>query len=306
MNLSVLLVARTPGLLLKNPVMTASGTFGYGTEYPHPFDIQELGAIVCKGTTLKPREGNPLPRVAETPAGMLNAIGLQNIGLESLLRGKAPVWAGWRVPVVVNIAGETEAEYAEIAAGLEGVKGISAIEVNISCPNIRAGGAEFGAEPAPAARVVGAVRAVTGLPLLVKLTPNTGNIVKVAEAVENAGADALTVANTLKGMAIDVVRRRPVLGNSSGGLSGPAIRPVALYLVWQVAGAVSLPVIGCGGISTARDALEFLMAGARAVQVGTANLTSPEAPIEVLRGIESFLEKEGVRDIADIIGAARR
>lgn len=304
-SLSVELVACEPGLRLKNPVMTASGTFGYGTEYPHPFDIQELGAIVCKGTTLKPRDGNPLPRVAETPAGMLNAIGLQNIGLDALLRDKASVWAGWRVPVIVNITGETEAEYAEVASKLEGVKGISAIEINISCPNIKAGGAEFGAEPAPAARVVKAVRSVTGLPLLVKLMPNTGNIVKVAEAVESAGADALTVSNTLKGMVVDIDRRCPVLGNLSGGLSGPAIRPVALYLVWQVAGAVGLPVIGCGGIGTARDALEFLMAGARAVQVGTANLTNPEAPMEVLRGIESFLEKEGIKDIKEIIGAAR-
>jgi dihydroorotate dehydrogenase (NAD+) catalytic subunit len=237
---------------------------------------------------------------------MLNAVGLQNIGLEALIREKAPVWADWRVPIVVNIAGGTVAEYAEIASALDGVKGVSAIEVNISCPNIRAGGAEFGAEPAPAARVVEAVRAATRLPLLVKLTPNTGKIIEVAEAVKSAGADALTVANTLKGMAIDTGQRRPVLGNLSGGLSGPAIRPVALYLVYQVAGAVSLPVIGCGGISTSQDALEFLMAGASAVQVGTANLTTPEAPWKVLRGIEQFLEKEGVKDIKEIIGAARR
>jgi len=217
-NLAVEIVARAPGLRLQNPVMTASGTFGYGTEYPHPFDIQELGAIVCKGTTLKPREGNSLPRVAETPAGMLNAIGLQNIGVDALIRDKAPVWAGWRVPVIVNIAGETEAEYAEVAERLEGVRGVSAIEINISCPNVRAGGAEFGTEPVSAAKVVKAVRRETALPLLVKLIPNTCNIVKVAEAVSNAGADALTVANTFKGMVIDVGRRRPLLGNSSGGL----------------------------------------------------------------------------------------
>ncbi|MDD5289548.1 MAG: dihydroorotate dehydrogenase, partial [Dehalococcoidales bacterium] len=250
-NLSVELVARAPGLRLKNPVMTASGTFGYGTEYLHPFDIQELGAIVCKGTTLKPREGNPLPRVAETPAGILNAIGLQNIGVDALLREKAPVWTGWRVPVIVNIAGETEAEYAKVAAKLEGADGISAIEVNISCPNVRAGGAEFGAEPEAAAKVIKTVRSETGLPLLVKLVPNACNIVQVAEAVVRAGADALTVSNTIKGMVIDVGRRRPLLGNISGGLSGPAIRPVALYLVWQVAASVGVPVIGCGGISTA-------------------------------------------------------
>ncbi len=306
MDLSVSLVARKPGLKLKNPVMTASGTFGYGTEYDHPFDIQELGAIVCKGTTLEPWEGNPQPRVAETPSGMLNAIGLQNIGLKALLRDKAPVWAGWNVPVLVNIAGETVSEYAQMASELDGVAGVSAIEVNISCPNVRTGGAEFGTEPASAARVVEAVRAATGLPLLVKLTPNTADIVKVAEAVASAGADALTVINTLKGMAVDVNRRSPVLGNISGGLSGPAIKPVALFLVYQVAGAVAVPVIGCGGISTAQDAIEFLMAGASAVQVGTANLTSPDAPFEVLRGIEQFLEKEGVKHISEIIGAVRR
>lgn len=305
-TVKVNLAVESAGLKLKNPVMTASGTFGYGTEYPHSFDIQELGAIICKGTTLKPREGNPLPRVAETPSGMLNAIGLQNIGVDALIRDKASVWSGWRVPVIVNIAGEIEAEYAKVASKLEGVKGISAIEVNISCPNVKAGGAEFGSEPESAARVVKAVRAETRLPLLVKLIPNICNIVKVAAAVENAGADALTVANTLRGMVIDVNRRRPLLGNSSGGLSGPAIRPVALSLVWQVAGATSLPVIGCGGISTASDALEFLMAGACAVQVGTANLTSPESPMEIIEGIRSFLEKEGVRDVSEIIGAARR
>ena len=306
MELSVSLVNREPGLRLKNPVMTASGTFGYGTEYHHPFDIQELGAIVCKGTTLEPREGNPQPRVVETPSGMLNAIGLQNIGLEALLREKAPVWAGWQVPVLVNIAGETVVEYARLASELNGVAGVSGIELNISCPNVRVGGAEFGAEPASAARVVKAVRAVTGLPLLVKLTPSTADIVKVAETVVSAGADALTVSNTLKGMAIDINRRSPVLGNISGGLSGPAIKPMALHLVYRVVEAVAVPVIGCGGISTARDAIEFLMAGASAVQVGTANLTEPDTPLEVLRGIERFLKKEGVANIKEIIGAAHR
>ena len=286
-------------------MLTASGTFGYGTEYCHLFDIERLGAIVCKGTTLEPREGNPQPRIAETACGVLNAIGLQNIGASSLIKEKAPVWAGWRVPVIVNIAGETVTQYARLAGWLDGVAGVSAIEVNISCPNVTAGGAEFGSEPGPAARVTGAVREATSLPVLVKLTPNTADIVKVARAVAGAGADALTLVNTLKGMVIDVNRRRPLLGNVTGGLSGPAIKPVALAMVYEVAGAVKIPVIGCGGIATANDALEFIMAGASAVQVGTAGFANPRAPLEVVEGIEEFMRKEGITDIAELIGAAR-
>ena len=305
-NLSVELAPRHPtGLLLANPVMTASGTFGYGTEYSHLFDIQRLGAIVSKGTTLKPREGNPQPRIAETACGVLNAIGLQNIGAEALIRDKAPVWAGWQVPVIVNIAGDTIDEYARLAGRLDGVAGISALEVNIGCPNIKVGGAEFGASPESAARVTTAVKAATSLPVLVKLTPNTEDITKVARAVARAGADAISLINTIKGMAIDTTRRRPLLGNISGGLSGPAVKPVALYMVYQVAGAVDVPVVGCGGIATAGDALEFLMAGASAVQVGTASLSNPQAPLEVLEGIERFMAKEGVADITELIGLAR-
>jgi dihydroorotate dehydrogenase (NAD+) catalytic subunit len=285
--------------------MTASGTFGYGTEYSHLFDIQRLGAIVSKGTTLKPREGNPQPRIAETACGVLNAIGLQNIGAEALIEEKAPVWTGWQVPVIVNIAGETIDEYARLAGRLDGVAGISALEVNIGCPNIKAGGAEFGASPESAARVTTAVKAATSLPVLVKLTPNTEDITKVAIAVARAGADAISLINTIKGMAIDTTRRRPLLGNIGGGLSGPAVKPVALYMVYQVAGAVDVPVVGCGGIATAGDALEFLMAGASAVQVGTASLSNPQAPLEVLEGIERFMEKEGVADITELIGAAQ-
>jgi len=307
MNLSVQLAPKHHrGLLLANPVMTASGTFGYGTEYSHLFDIQKLGAIVCKGTTLEPWDGNPQPRVAETACGVLNSIGLQNIGVKALIKDKAPVWAGWRVPVIVNIAGETIDEYAKVAGELEGVAGVSAIEVNISCPNIKAGGAEFGAEPESAASVVAAVKAVTSLPVLVKLTPNTSDIVRVAVAVAEAGADAISLINTLKGMVIDITQRRPLLGNITGGLSGPAIKPVALYMVYQVAGAVEIPVIGCGGITTSGDAIEFIMAGASAIQVGTANLTNPRAPLEVLEGIEKFMEKEGIGDIGELIGVARR
>jgi len=305
-NLSVELAPRHPtGLLLANPVMTASGTFGYGTEYSHLFDIQRLGAIVSKGTTLKPREGNPQPRIAETACGVLNAIGLQNIGAEALIRDKAPVWAGWQVPVIVNIAGDTIDEYARLASRLDGVAGISALEVNIGCPNIKVGGAEFGASPESAARVTTAVKAATSLPVLVKLTPNTEDITKVAIAVALAGADAISLINTIKGMAIDTTRRRPLLGNISGGLSGPAVKPVALYMVYQVAGAVDVPVVGCGGIATAGDALEFLMAGASAVQVGTASLSNPQAPLEVIEGIERFMDNEGVADITELIGAAR-
>ena len=305
-NLSVELAPKhRTGLLLANPVMTASGTFGYGTEYSHLFDIQRLGAIVCKGTTLKPRDGNPQPRIAETSCGVLNSIGLQNIGVKALIKEEAPVWAGWQVPVIVNIAAETIADYAQLAEKLDGVAGIRAIEVNISCPNIKAGGAEFGANPKSAAEVTAAVKRATSLPVLVKLTPNTDDIAKVAVAVASAGADAISLINTLKGMVIDTARRRPLLGNITGGLSGPAIKPVALYMVYEVAGAVDLPVIGCGGITTASDAIEFIMAGASAIQVGTASFTSPRAPLEVLEGIERFMDKEGIEDITELIGAAR-
>ncbi len=307
MNLSVQLAPRhEQGLMLANPVMTASGTFGYGTEYSHLFDIQQLGAIVCKGTTLEPRDGNPQPRLAETACGVLNSIGLQNIGVNALIKEKAPTWASWRVPVIVNIAGETIDDYAQLAGKLDGVAGISAIEVNISCPNIKAGGAEFGANPESAAEVTAAVKAATSRPILVKLTPNTSDIAKIAMAVAEAGADAISLINTLRGVAIDITRRRPLLGNITGGLSGPAIKPVALYMVYEAAGAVEVPVIGCGGITNASDAIEFIMAGASAIQVGTASFTNPRAPLNVLEGIEQFMKKEEIKDITELIGAARR
>ncbi len=306
MNLSVQLAPKHPqGLLLANPVMTASGTFGYGTEYDHVFDIQKLGAIICKGTTLEPREGNPQPRLAETASGLLNSIGLQNIGVKALIKEKAPIWAAWRVPVIVNIAGENINDYTRLAGELDGVAGISAIEVNISCPNIKAGGAEFGAKPRSAARVTSAVKAATALPIIVKLTPNTGNIVEVAAAVANAGADAISLINTLKGMAIDINKHQPCLGNVAGGLSGPAIKPVALHMVYAVAGAVDIPIIGCGGIATARDAIEFIMAGASAIQVGTTSFANPRAPLDIIEGIEEFMRKEGIEDVNEIIGVAR-
>lgn len=307
MDLSVRIAPGNPrSLLLKNPVMTASGTFGYGTEGTHLFDINELGAIVCKGTFMNPRQGNPQPRIAETPSGMLNAIGLEGIGIDAVIREKAPVWAEWEVPVIVNIAGETVEEYAAIAEKLDTVKGIGGIEVNISCPNVHTGGAEFGVHPETAVAVTRAVRKATSLPVIVKLTPNTSEIKAVAAAAAEAGADALTLINTLKGMAIDIYSRKPVLGNVTGGLSGPAIKPVALYMVYEVSRTVDIPVIGCGGIASATDALEFIMAGASAVQAGTAGFSDPYCHIEIIRGIETFMAEKGIENISDIIGAARQ
>ena len=304
-NLSVQLAPQTKrGLLLANPVMTASGTFGYGTEYAEAIDIQRLGAIICKGTTLKPRPGNPQPRLWETASGVLNSIGMENIGIDALIREKAPLWAIWKVPVIVNILGETIEDYAKLAKRLDKVAGVSGIEVNISCPNISAGGMEFGASPKSAAGVTAAVKAKTTLPVIVKLSPNVTDITEIACAVAEAGADAISLINTLKGMAINTASRKPVLGNVSGGLSGPAIKPVALYMVYQVARKVKVPVIGCGGIATANDALEFIMAGASAVQVGTANFANPCTPLDIIDGIERFMKKGGIRRITELIGAA--
>jgi len=285
--------------------MTAAGTFGYGIEYSQLVDIRKLGAIVCKGTTLKPWEGNPQPRLVETASGLLNSVGLQNIGVEAVVKDKAPVWAGWQVPVIVNIAGETVEEYAKVAARLEGVAGISGIEVNISCPNVASGGLEFGTNPKAAAEVTAAVKAVSSLPVMVKLSPNVTDIGEIASAVGQAGADAITLINTVRGMAIDANRDNSVSGNIIGGLSGPAIKPIALYAVYRVAGIVDVPIIGCGGISCADDALEFIMAGASAVQVGTANLTNPQAALDVLEGIEQFMTARGIQSLKDITGIAR-
>jgi len=292
------------GLLLANPVMAASGTFGYGLEMAKELDIQRLGAIVCKGTTLRRRRGNPQPRTVETPAGMLNSIGLQNMGVEALIRDIAPIWATWRVPVVVNIAGGSIEEYARLARRLDGVPGVSGLELNISCPNV-ATGMEFGSSPQMAGAVTAAVRRETTLPVIVKLTPNVSDIVSVARAAADVGADALTLTNTFPAMAIDVKSRRPALGWIFGGLSGPALKPIALRLVYQTAAAVDVPVIGCGGIMTGLDAMEYIMAGATAVQVGTATFINPRATLDVLEGIERFMEEEGVGDIHELIGAAR-
>jgi len=304
-DLRVQLAPRHPkGLILSNPVMIASGIAGYCGEYAEIVDIQKLGAIVCKGTTLMPKDGNAQPRLMETAGGLLNSIGLENIGVDALIGEKAPVWAGWRVPVIINVAGETIDEYVAVTGKLEGVPGISGIELNISCPNVSAGGIEFGVDPELAARVTSAVKAATSLPVIVKLSPNVTDIKEIALAAEEAGADAISLINTLKGMAIDIDQRKPCLGNIAGGLSGPAIKPVALYMVFEAARVVRIPVIGCGGIACAEDALEFIMAGATAVQIGTAILTNPQLGLDVLEGIESFMRQNGVQNLTELIGIA--
>jgi len=306
LNLAVELAPRRKqGLPLRNPVMTASGTFSNGLEATKIFDIERLGAIVSKGTTLRPRPGNPQPRTAETPSGMLNTIGLQNIGVEALIRDVAPIWATWRVPVVVNIAGETAEEFGELAARLDRVPGVSGLELNISCPNVAVGGMLFGQDPKQAAAVTRTVLRKTTLPVIVKLTPNVTDIVAVAEAVADAGADAICLINTVRGMAIDIRTRRPILSTVFGGLSGPAIKPIALRMVYQVAGAVDVPIVGCGGIRSGEDAVEFIMAGATAVEVGTATFANPRAPLEVLEGMERWLAQAGVEEIGELVGAAR-
>lgn len=304
-DLSVELAPRK-GLVLSNPVMVASGTFGYGEEYAELIDIQQLGAIISKGVTLEPRSGNPQPRLWETPAGLLNSIGLENIGLEALIREKAPLWAGWRVPVLVNIAGQSPEEYAELARRLDGVPGVRGLEVNLSCPNLPGGGMEFGTNPDLAAKVTEEVAAQTSLPIMVKLSPNVTDIVGIAKAVVAAGADALTLANTVRAMAIDLKKRRPALGGIFGGLSGPAIKPIALYLIYRVAQEVEVPLIGCGGISTAEDALEFILAGASAIQVGTAIFANPTTPLEILEDLRNFLAQEGIERLSSLVGVANR
>lgn len=283
--------------------MPASGTFGYGTEYAELVDVGRLGAVVTKGVTLTPWEGNRQPRIWETPAGMLNSIGLENIGVEAVMRDKAPVWATWSTPVIVNVAGQTIDEYAQVASLLDGIDGVAGLEINISCPNVSAGGMEFGLSPVSAAALTSAVRQMTSLPLILKLSPNAGDIVPVAMAVVAAGADAICVANTLRGTAIDIERRCFRLGRQSGGLSGPAIKPVALHMVYAAAHAVHTPVIGCGGIATAEDALEFIMAGATAVQVGTATFTDARSMQDVVRGLEEFMTRHGIRSLDEIRGS---
>lgn len=290
------------GLVLKNPVMTASGTFGYGREFMELIDLDRLGAVILKGVSLSPTRGNPPPRIVETAGGMLNAIGLENVGFDALVREKLPVLSGVATPVFVNLYGTTVEEYAALAEASDAVDRIDAIEVNISCPNVKAGGVAFGVEPASAAAVTAAVRSRTKKPVMVKLSPNVADVTAIARSVEDAGADAISLINTLTGMAVDLSTRRPKLANVTGGLSGPAIKPVALRMVWQAAGAVSIPVVGIGGIMTAEDALEFITVGASAVQVGTANLVDPSASVRMVAEIASYLSENGIAGVTDLVG----
>src|SRR5438876_3448733 len=297
------------GLLLKNLVMTAAGTFGYGIEYARIAQVQRLGAVICKGTTLHPRSGNAQPRTHETSSGMLNAIGLQNPGIHIVINKYAPIWETWQTPVIVNIAGESIKEFVQLAESLEGVPGVAGIEVNVSCPNIQEGGAVFGASAEAVASVTAAVRWATTLPLIVKLSPNSGDARPTALAAASAGADAISLINTITGMLIDIETRQPVLANGTGGLSGPAVKPIALRMVYEVARELRsshphVPIIGIGGITNTRDALEFIMAGASAIQIGTVNFVNPHAGVEIVEGIEEFLRREGVEDIGEIVGAA--
>ena len=290
------------GIELQNPVITASGTFGYAREFEGLVDLNRLGAIVVKGLSLQPTKGNPPPRIAETPCGMLNAIGLENVGIEAFVNDKLPFLRTLFPPIFANIYGTTVASYAELAARLDTLEGVAGVEVNISCPNVKAGGLAFGADPDSVFQVVEAVREKTAKHLIVKLSPNVTDITVIARSAEAAGADSLSLINTITGMAVDIESRRPKIANITAGLSGPAIKPVALRMVWQVVQATKIPVIGIGGIITAEDALEFLIAGAAAVQVGTANFVKPHATTDIIDGIEMFLKKRNIASVVDIIG----
>jgi len=283
--------------------MVASGTFGYGEEYADFLELGQLGAVVVKGISLRPRPGNPPPRLVETPSGMINAIGLENVGIAIFLTEKLPYLRAQQVPVIVNILGNTVEEYAELASRLDGVDGIAALEINISCPNVKKGGVLFGTNPEAAAGVVQAVRRATALPLITKLTPNVTDIRAIARAAVDAGSDMLSCINTVAAVAVDIFSRRPKLANIVGGLSGPAIKPIALRCTYEVLQVVACPVIGIGGIMTATDALEFLLLGARAIQVGTANFINPRVTLEIIKGMERFLRVEGLENIEDFIGA---
>ena len=289
-------------LELKNPVMTASGTFGYGLEFNDFISIDEIGGIIVKGTTLEPRQGNDYPRMAEVPSGMLNCVGLQNKGVEYFCSNIYPQIKDINTNMIVNVSGSTLEDYASCAARINELDNIPAIELNISCPNVKAGGMAFGVTASGAASVVKAVREVYDKTLIVKLSPNVTSVVDIAKACEAEGADSVSLINTLMGMAIDIEKRKPILSIATGGLSGPAVKPVALRMVWQVAKAVNIPVIGLGGISSATDAIEFLMAGATAIQIGTANFLDPTVTIKVRDGINHWLDEHGVKDIMDIIG----
>jgi dihydroorotate dehydrogenase (NAD+) catalytic subunit len=292
------------GLRLRNPILVASGTFGYGVEYGDVVDVERLGAICSKGTTLKPRAGNPPPRVTETPAGMLNSIGLQNPGVDAVLERYASKWAGWQVPVMVNVAGESIEDYVGVAAKLDGQPGIAGIELNISCPNVGKGGLQFALDPEGAGQVTEAVRRATGLPLMVKLSPAAADVRAIAKAIENAGADSISAVNTLSGMALDRRRRRPLLGNTYGGLSGPALKPVGLRVVYEVAQVVHIPIVAIGGVGSLDDVLDYLLAGASAVQVGTALFADPLLPLRLVDELEEWCRSEGHASHRELVGAA--
>jgi dihydroorotate dehydrogenase (NAD+) catalytic subunit len=300
------LSCRIGELTFKNPVMTASGTCGYGPELEDFFDIDRLGGIIIKGTTLEPREGNPYPRMAETPSGMLNSVGLQNKGIDYFEKNIYPRISGYNTNVIVNVNGSYIDDYVKLASRINNLDKIRAIELNISCPNVKMGGMAFGTNPVSAREVIKAVREVYSHVLIVKLSPNVTDISQFAKIAEEEGADSISLINTLLGMAVDIKTRRPSLATITGGLSGPAVKPVALRLVWQAARAVKIPVIGIGGIMNAADALEFIMAGATAIQVGTATFIEPDAPVRIIEGISQFLTENGISDYSELIGCINR
>ena len=296
------------GIKLKNPVMTASGTFGYGQEYAPFVDLNRLGAMILKGITLKPKTGNPPPRIIETPSGMLNSIGLQNVGVEMLIKEKLPYLQKFNTPVIINISGDIIKEYIELTRRLGEVSkemGVAGLEVNISCPNVKKAGMVWGTDAKATYKIINSIRKTTPLPLIAKLTPNVTDIKTIAQAAEEAGADALSLINTLMGMAVDIDSRKPKLANISGGLSGPAVKPVALWLVWQVFQTVNIPVIGIGGIIKVEDALEFIIAGARAIEIGTANFVNPRVTIEIIEGIEKYLTENNIKDVNELVGSMK-
>jgi dihydroorotate dehydrogenase (NAD+) catalytic subunit len=292
------------GLKLANPILVASGTFGYGVEYGEVVDVQRIGAICCKGTTLRPRAGNPPPRVTETPGGMLNAIGLQNPGVDAVIAKYGPIWQGWKVPVIVNVAGESIEDYVEVVRRLDGVPGVAGIELNISCPNVGKGGLQFAIDRDAARAVTAAVRRATELPLLVKLSPNVSDVRPIAKAIEEAGADAICAINTLSGLAVSADRTRAFLGNTYGGLSGPAIKPVALRIVYEVAQVVSIPIVAIGGVTNLDDVLDFLACGAVAVQVGTAIFADPELPVRLGDELRADCLRRGLDSYQSLVGTA--
>jgi dihydroorotate dehydrogenase (NAD+) catalytic subunit len=303
-DLSVDLAPKHGGLRLANPILVASGTFGYGVEYGEVVDVQRIGAICCKGTTLRPRIGNPPPRVTETPGGMLNSIGLQNPGVDAVIDKYGATWAGWKVPVIVNVAGESIEDYVAVARKLDGVPGVAGIELNISCPNVGKGGLQFAIDRDAARAVTAAVRRATDLPLMVKLSPNVADVRPIAKAIEEAGADAISAINTLSGLAVAPDRTRAFLGNTYGGLSGPAIKPVALRIVYEVAQVVSIPIVAIGGVTSIDDVLDFLACGAVAVQVGTAIFADPELPVRLVDELRAECLRRGMGSYGPLIGTA--